>query len=408
MKQSCFHVCPLELITDILPRLPVKPLLRFRCVSKSWFAEIDGLDFVKSHVRRPIEITTNHHLILSEADVADVYNRTYYPPTRMFSANIDKGLGQPLKALSNPLKSMKRVTEILGSCNALLLLRNKGQDLVLWNPFTRRHKTIPTEPIDTYTALENRGSPKYGFGYDSIHNDYKVVRVIECFSKDSGCTVAYEIKVYSLTMNSWRRVQDFPCPKAYILDQPGRLACGASHWLMYLYDTYADDIIAFDFGKEEFQMLPLASFTEVFDHNCLAVLQGCLCVYSVLATIQVTLYLMKPYGVKNEDWTKVLTFMQDAIPRDFFEYVRPLMYSKSGDKLLFEETFQRFLWYDLEDKKGFEIEIGNKPPAFVIEVCLESLVMLGENDSFDGHNESNSDDESNCDDESNGDDESHD
>ncbi|KAF5728861.1 hypothetical protein HS088_TW21G01015 [Tripterygium wilfordii] len=197
-------------------------------------------------------------------------------------------------------------------------------------------------------------------------------------------------------MNSWRRVQDFPCPGGYVIGQePGLLACGASHWLVHLYKSYADDrekVIAFDFGKEEYQMLSLPSFTEVFDHNCLAVLQGCLCVYSVKATIQVTLYVMKPYGVKNEDWTKVLTVTQDAIPRDFFEYIRPLMYSKSGDKLLFEETFQRLLWYDLEEKKNFEIEIGNKPPAFLVEVCLESLVVLGEDNSFDGRDESNSDD----------------
>ncbi|KAF5728862.1 putative F-box family protein [Tripterygium wilfordii] len=175
---------PLELITDILLRLPVTPLLRFRCVSRSWLAEIDGQDFIKSHVRRSIETTTNHHLILTEADIVDELDMNTYPPTRMFSASLDKGLGQPLKALSNPLISVKWRTEILGSCNGLLLLQNNDQDLVLWNPFTRRYKTMPTEPIDTPTTLRNQGSPTYGFGYDTIHDDYKVVRIMQCFSYD--------------------------------------------------------------------------------------------------------------------------------------------------------------------------------------------------------------------------------
>ncbi|XP_038688740.1 F-box protein CPR1-like, partial [Tripterygium wilfordii] len=202
-----FSSVPLELIPDILLRLPVKPLLRFRCVSKSWLAEIDGPDFIKSHMRRSIETTANHHLILTEADMVDEWNMNRYPPTRMFSASLDKGLGQPLKALSNPLISVKWTTEILGSCNGLLLLQNNGQDLVLWNPFTRRYKTMPTEAIDTPTAPRNRHSPTYGFGYDTIRNDYKVVRIIQCFPYDSGLTEACEIKVFSLTMNSWRRVQ---------------------------------------------------------------------------------------------------------------------------------------------------------------------------------------------------------
>ncbi|GMN36496.1 hypothetical protein TIFTF001_006070 [Ficus carica] len=46
---------PPEIITDIICRLPVKDLLRYRCVSKSWRSMIDGPDFIKLHSKQSME-----------------------------------------------------------------------------------------------------------------------------------------------------------------------------------------------------------------------------------------------------------------------------------------------------------------------------------------------------------------
>ncbi|XP_042515312.1 F-box protein CPR1-like [Macadamia integrifolia] len=54
---------PEDLIIDILSRLPVKSLLRFRCVSKPWCTLITDPSFIKMHLNRSLAINTNLTLI---------------------------------------------------------------------------------------------------------------------------------------------------------------------------------------------------------------------------------------------------------------------------------------------------------------------------------------------------------
>ncbi|GMN36514.1 hypothetical protein TIFTF001_006094 [Ficus carica] len=73
-KQSCKQQkcpktsLPWEIIVDILFRLPVKDLLRYRSVAKSWCSLIDGPDFVKLHLDHSKEANSNLAAILSESN----------------------------------------------------------------------------------------------------------------------------------------------------------------------------------------------------------------------------------------------------------------------------------------------------------------------------------------------------
>lgn len=56
---------PLDVIIDVLIRLPVKIPLRFRCVSKSFRSVIDRQDFIKLHLNRSVKTNSNRSLLLS-------------------------------------------------------------------------------------------------------------------------------------------------------------------------------------------------------------------------------------------------------------------------------------------------------------------------------------------------------
>ncbi|KAF7154356.1 hypothetical protein RHSIM_Rhsim01G0117900 [Rhododendron simsii] len=101
-------------------------------------------------------------------------------------------------------------TAIAGSCDGLIGLRNyEERSLAIWNPSTRRCQMLP------FTEIEYPGyniyfqHEMYGFGYDSVTDDYKMVRFVQFFQRGTDNFVS-SVKVYSMKSNSWRKIPDFP------------------------------------------------------------------------------------------------------------------------------------------------------------------------------------------------------
>ncbi|XP_059288388.1 F-box/kelch-repeat protein At3g23880-like [Lycium ferocissimum] len=141
---------PIELIVEILSRLPVKTLLKFRCVSKSWLALIRSPEFVKTHlnVSAKNKDYTHHRLVLTET------------------------------------------INLFSSFN----IQYMDTDLVLWNPSIRLFKNLP-DSGPSVTGDYHFDSCIYGFGYDESNDDYKVVGVLWNRYK---LWHPLEVKIYSL------------------------------------------------------------------------------------------------------------------------------------------------------------------------------------------------------------------
>ena len=153
----------------------------------------------------------------------------------------------------------------------------------------------------------------YGFGQDVKTNDYKVMKMTQ-FNRnddedDEGYFFDYEVKVYSLKNDSWRKITKFPGYLRFMFQffyhllhrrGYGVLAGGVFHWVMppRIELGMRNRIVGFDLGTEE--------FAEVLQPECadrnymldVGVLGGCLCAICNYDQVSVDVWVMKVYGVK--------------------------------------------------------------------------------------------------------------
>ncbi|KAH7836497.1 hypothetical protein Vadar_002088 [Vaccinium darrowii] len=352
---------PIELIVDILLRLPVKPLLRFRCVSKPFCALIDSHDFIRSHLKRSIETKSHRSLLLVDYILCS---------TNFESLHNAVEFDHPFKSIDNP-------TGILGSCDGLICLFNDGEEqlLAIWNPSTRRCKKLP------YTGIELPGYATgvmhaiCGFGYDRVSDDYKLVRFVQFLRRDDRDSFGSVVKVYSMKSNSWRRIQDFPYYVQY-RQCGGVLVGSALHWVVCRNLSETPNVVAaFDLTNEDYRLVLPPEFVDNTFHMNITELGGCLCILCTYDQVRVDAWVMKDYGVK-ESWNKLFSIAQPEVIWSF-RFMIPLAYSKSGCEVLLQvQDTQKLVWYDLKHKTIKKIKTRGITDDFESFVCVESLVPI--------------------------------
>ncbi|XP_043693193.1 F-box protein CPR1-like [Telopea speciosissima] len=204
---------PEDLIVEILSRLPVKSLLRFRCVCKPWCVLITDPTFVKMHINRSLATNSNLIFIL----IKPSFNLQFF--------NLNDGDEQLEAAVEidhPPLYNSEFKAELVGSCNGLLCITYSVHIIFLWNPLTRRHQKLPDTPITPIELFEfpvrfdYHPNIVYGFGYDATTEDFKLVRIVQFYTRYQHSDRHYsghsEVKVYSLSTNSWRRIRRLAIP----------------------------------------------------------------------------------------------------------------------------------------------------------------------------------------------------
>ncbi|KAL3648577.1 hypothetical protein CASFOL_004980 [Castilleja foliolosa] len=173
---------PDDVVIEILTRLPAKPLLKFRCVCKSWLSIISSHQFIKTHLTNSKKDPnfTHHRIMLNwRANLKHCSARSllYEPFTETFNTDFTS-------------QSSKNSIWVLGSCDGLICLAIDKKELILWNPTTRIFKTLPDFGVKT----SFRSNFAYGLGFDKSSDDYKVVGFFNS-SRDFSEVIG---KVYSL------------------------------------------------------------------------------------------------------------------------------------------------------------------------------------------------------------------
>ncbi|KAI3443979.1 hypothetical protein Pfo_000644 [Paulownia fortunei] len=365
---------PSEVFREILSRVPAEPLLRFRRVCKAWRDTIDDAIFIRLHLDRQLLKIQDSSNGVGQLILRGELNTWLYSLS-LESLNSDGG-GKIVKATPlNHIPSYGGTKSPVGSCNGVMLISPSKGNNFLWNPLTREFHRLPPLKV-----MSKKSSGLYhsvsGLGYDCAADDYKVVKIAQVFDPRYR-SLKSETLVYSLRLDSWKRIKDFPYRISRL--RGGIFLKGALHWISSTMPLKSMDdlIIGLDLGTEDYCLLPLPSEIsgpEKPPAKHLGVLGGCLILSCYYQIDRLDVWLMKDYGVQKS-WIKLFSIAAlDNIGA--VETLRPIAYSKCKGEVLLQHDKKEFLWFNLETKLGKKIGIHGCPATFSYQFCLASLVRL--------------------------------
>ncbi|MCH85128.1 F-box/kelch-repeat protein [Trifolium medium] len=338
---------PFDLIPEILCRLPVKFLLQFRCICKLWKSLISDSKF------------TNKHLTLSTTRTLHCISYSHNVNVLLNSYSLDSTF---TSITQTQFPSPDTNVSFVGSCNGILCLVIHGVDLVLlklWNPSIRKFKELHLPPISDPQKFPFM----YGFRYDPISDNYKVV-VVFCDDVSSES----EVKVHTLGTDSWKSVPEFPFLTVSVSAQPsGQYVSGTINWSVYT--GIKRFIVSFDLVNECYQevLLP-GDFDKVDEHKLrLTVFRDCLCmIYGE------DVWVMKEYGNK-ESWTKLFNISYMRHPRaPSYGDIKAICVFEDEQVLLYREDERwRHISYNYKNDTSKFIAFENESN---LGVCVESLI----------------------------------
>ncbi|KAI3833038.1 hypothetical protein MKX03_021316 [Papaver bracteatum] len=337
------------IVTEILSRLPVKSLLRFKSVCKHWRSLITPdqkfiyLHSIRSKPRMKILCITP----LEREKVTETR------PQQFLSANLSvkRSSGEEGKVI---IHNVKKTTDenwfyyddILEQVNGLVCFIHRGEEAVrIHNVSTREvtpwiKSTLLAEERDKFESVDNIVSNRlqmYQIGFDAEKKEHKVF----CFwtlavrQKDFSGSFRDTANIYAsweaLTVGrdtKWRRINVVPDENNLIklkeVLHPYRMeinpahANGTIYWrnkLMkcekgFLRDFAPTDpnvIIAFDVGSEKFRVIPIPSFIldeireKKFDHQPIAllILDGRVTLICQMSNYIVKLWMLDDNGVEK-------------------------------------------------------------------------------------------------------------
>lgn len=182
---------PFELVIEILARVPVKDLLRFRSVCKSWCSLFQDERFIRKHT------THAPSMILLVGLPQDPLRTCTYQ-----GRNLEM-IFKELELNNVGEKSLLLGAYFFGPCDGLFCLLLEDRSLAVWNPTLRELRKVSTiKQHQTWSLI--------GFGYDHSIQDHKIVLIPPLL------TNCYKAQVLTLK-SSVSRMIDFPWRKDWNL-----------------------------------------------------------------------------------------------------------------------------------------------------------------------------------------------
>lgn len=321
---------------EILPRLPVKSLIRCRCVCKSWNSLFFNKCFAKSHFNRSISQNPNDddYLILintfhgTSRCVVSILSRTNLSETR-------------IQKVPYVLSSQVDDIYLVGSINGLVCmayLKGVNYYFVLWNPATHYFSKSILLPRRCSLIFNNPIAYMFGFGWDSMTDDVKLVA-------NPSSSIPLPALVYSCKTDKWSKSVDVSkISPSYIskCSSPCVIVKGIPYWN---FPRTSRQIIKFDVRTNEFsRMSPFLYFKQSFSlvnlDDCLALIEYGRCTSFVYR-----------FNEEANCWSKIHTVYSSNVKV-------PTFTSKYGGEIVFNG--KENILYDSKSNQIKSIDYNNR------------------------------------------------
>ncbi|XP_056697233.1 F-box/kelch-repeat protein At3g23880-like [Spinacia oleracea] len=346
------------LMTNILPRLPPKSLIRYKTVCKQWRSIISNPNFIESNLRLS---KTNHN------------NNGVLVPS--LSKSLSRERVETLTYISYDdfsttdfqFNKSKYGFYNLGSCNGLQCCWLNCGEMCVWNPITSECRKIP-DPLAEYPCQYVSG-----FGYIPSLDDYKLVILdlrevirVYCYTLRS-CDTEWKQLYADIGLGRISPLYGYLCPGIVLPNSK-------SHWLVrYNIDDYnnEDDLIILGFDMEMDTINTVNPPEEIIVawqqririrhsgvYTCLSSIKDDLCIAmtaraygeGVSGCLQV--WRLERYG-DSSSWNKFLKLNNVEIPTSSCNFFT-LYESRDGVKLLTHSTSKVWSLY-LKSKSDHQI-----------------------------------------------------
>ncbi|XVF82964.1 hypothetical protein PTKIN_Ptkin16aG0094500 [Pterospermum kingtungense] len=357
---------PADIITQILLKLPVKSIIRFKSVANTWNKLFQNPSFVFHHhsnSRKKKRFLV--HYCYYDRDTRNICNdiRLSVDEALVSYHDLSQQPHSPFSALNDfhAFRYDYRVDHGL-----FCLLDDVKSRIALWNPATREYRILPQCNRNLPSKLKIF-SHNFGFGLDPLSNDYKVICKRGYQDLNKGMSrPRHHAAVYNMSTDSWRVLKEEDVhffQHLAILNNSDTCVNGTYYWLANeptLYEGYNDYyVLAFCFSTEAFQLIK-SPIPPICGSGVLLAIHDRICIWESSDEV---------WMLNDEShWTK---FLKIEPIQNMFGYG----FWKKG-KVLGNFQAQLFL-YDIESEEikelGIEIEGQGS-----IEVCPyeETLVSL--------------------------------
>ena len=369
---------PQHLLEEILLRVPVKSMICFRCVKKSWHTLFQDLTFITKHFRHHLSYKRPSRLIRCDRNknmrcILYMVKKLCGPSTNTllrFHFDDDLDDGGFVFFIEGFSMYFDRI-DICVCFNGIICLGHSSVGFVLWNSEIKEFKDVPAPPSPNVGYHKSTCA----FGYNHYSNEFKVVSIYTKFQRHTGL-LSPSIQIYNESTGYWRQIdtlfdQSVICFPGYYNEL---FFNGVYHWtgciLMDERGQHLEAIISFDMREEVFRTIKMPDFGDLSHSNYFGKTLGVLgdCIALIIYDKRVIeknfeIWVLREYGVK-ESWTNlykigpisVIQRGQKLLMKDWLYLV--------GNKLLILKDRGRLLLFDFVAQELKNYHLRNPPDSF--------------------------------------------